>query len=148
VLIGPMLGVIHPADLGKLAHGVADHSGEALFLSALLAGWLMGLLTWLVTAARDTISQIVIVWLVTLTIGFAQLHHVVVASAEVLAGVFAGQGLTAGDFGRFLGWTTLGNAVGGVVFVALLKYGHASQGGAAEAPDESLPERPPQRRAS
>ena len=85
-----------------------DHSGEALFLSGLLAGWLMGLLTWLVTAARDTISQIVIVWLVTLVIGFAQLHHVVVASAEVLAGLFAGQGLTAGDFGAIPGLDHVG----------------------------------------
>ena len=39
---------------------------------------------------------------------------------EVLAGAFAGQGIGAGDVGRFLVWVTLGNIVGGVVFVAFL----------------------------
>ncbi len=29
------------------------------------------------------------------------------------------------DFGRFVLCATLGNALGGTVFVALLKYGHA-----------------------
>lgn len=150
VLIGPTLGIIEPAELGKLARRMVEHSGEAIFLSALLAGWLMGLLTWLVTAARDTISQIVVVWLVTLTIGFTHLHHAIVTSVEILAGVFAGQGVTLADYGRFLGWATLGNAVGGAVFVAVLKYGHATQGGADEAAgqDEPLPEQHPRRRAA
>jgi formate/nitrite transporter FocA (FNT family) len=132
-------GVIAPAALGEIARPVVAHSGKALLLSAVLAGWAMGLLSWLVTAARDTISQIVIVWIITTVIGFAQLHHAIVGSVEVLAGVFAGQGATLADYGRFLGWTTLGNALGGVFFVALLKYGHATQevgagGGAGEQP--------------
>jgi formate/nitrite transporter FocA (FNT family) len=33
--------------------------------------------------------------------------------------------VTAADGGRFLLWTTLGNAVGGTVFVSVIKYGHA-----------------------
>jgi formate/nitrite transporter FocA (FNT family) len=35
-----------------------------------------------------------------------------------------------GAFGHFLVWTTLGNAAGGVFFVALFKYGHVIRGGA------------------
>ena len=46
-------------------------------------------------------------------------------SVEVLAGVFAGQGATPSDYGRFLLWATLGNAIGGPLFVAIIKYGHA-----------------------
>jgi formate-nitrite transporter family protein len=42
----------------------------------------------------------------------------------VLAGVFSGRGATAGDFLRFLTASTLGNAIGGIVFVAVIKYGH------------------------
>jgi len=63
--------------------------------------------------------------LITTAIGFARLHHVVVGSVEVLAGVFSGEGVTAGDFGQFLLYATLGNIAGGVVFVAFLKYGQA-----------------------
>ena len=85
----------------------------------------MGLLSWLVAAGRDTISQIVLVWLITTSIGLAKLHHVIVGTVEVLAGAFAAQGVTAADFGHFLLFATLGNIVGGVVFVAFLKYGQA-----------------------
>lgn len=126
--IGPALGVIRPRVFGEIAHRLTDHSGREMFLSGILAGWLMGLLSWLIAASRDTISQIVLVWLVTTVIGFANLHHVIVGTVEVLAGAFSGQGLGPGDVVRFLVWVTLGNIVGGVVFVAFLKYGLARPG--------------------
>jgi formate-nitrite transporter family protein len=131
VLIGPALGVIDRPVFGDIASAVTNHSGGVIFLSAVLAGWLMGLLSWLVAASRDTIGQIVIVWLIATMIGFARLHHVVVGSVEALAGVFAGERVTLADYGHFLLWTTLGNAVGGPVFVAIIKFGHASGGKAA-----------------
>src|SRR4051812_33439920 len=69
--IGPALGVLSRASLGEIAHGVVAIGAWAMFTSAVLAGWMMGLLSWLVTAARDTVSQILLVWLVTTAIGFA-----------------------------------------------------------------------------
>lgn len=124
VAIGPALGVVDPAAFGVIAHHVVDHAWWVILLSAILAGWLMGLLSWLVAAGRDTISQIVLVWLVTSAIGFARLHHSIVGTVEVLAGLFARQGITMMDFGTFLLWTTIGNSIGGVVFVAIIKYSH------------------------
>jgi formate/nitrite transporter FocA (FNT family) len=134
--IGPMLGAIDPRAFGEIAHRMTDHPTLAIFLSGLLAGWMMGLLSWLIAAGRDTISQIVLVWLVTASIGFAGLHHVILGAVEVFAGAFAGQGVGPADVGRFLLWATLGNTLGGVVFVAILKYGLArpeSQTDPAEA---------------
>jgi formate/nitrite transporter FocA (FNT family) len=125
VQIGPALGVIEPREFGAIARPVVSHHGHVIFASAVLAGWLMGLMSWLVAASRDTISQIILVWLIATVIGLARLHHVVVGSVEVLAGLFAGQGVTAEDYGHFLLWTALGNAVGGGVFVALIKYSYA-----------------------
>lgn len=122
---GPALGNIAPAAFGHIAHQAVDHGSNAIFISAVLAGWLMGLLSWLVAAGRDTISQIVIVWLVATSIGFAGLHHAVAGSIEILAGVFAHQGVSVPDAVRVISFTTLGNIVGGVVFVAVIKYGHA-----------------------
>jgi formate/nitrite transporter FocA (FNT family) len=126
-VLGPALGVISRPALGEIAHGLLAHGGWEIFTSAILAGWLMGLLSWLVTASRDTISQVFFVWLVMTAIGFSHLHHVIAGSAEVLAGLFAGQGITWADFGRFLLLATLGNTLGGSFFVALLKFGHATQ---------------------
>lgn len=126
-LIGPALGVVDPAAYGEIARHLVDHPWWVVLLSAVLAGWLMGLLSWLVAAGRDTMSQVFFVWLVTAGIGLAGLHHSIAGTVEVLAGVFAGQGIGLVDFGDFLLWTTLGNAFGGVIFVALVKYAHVKQ---------------------
>jgi formate/nitrite transporter FocA (FNT family) len=124
VFLGPRLGIIEPRVFGEIASGLVEHPGWVILLSGVLAGWLMGLLSWLVAASRDTIGQIFIVLLVTTAIGLCHLHHAVVGTAEVLAGVFSGQGATMADFGKFLLWATLGNILGGFFFVALIKFGH------------------------
>jgi formate/nitrite transporter FocA (FNT family) len=124
-LVGPALGDITPEAFGQIAHRVVDHGNLALFLSAVLAGWLMGLLSWLVAAGRDTISQVVIVWIIAFSIGFAGLHHVVAGSIEVAAGLFVHQGISVPDAARVIVMATLGNITGGTVFVAAIKFGHA-----------------------
>ncbi|MFL6196638.1 MAG: formate/nitrite transporter family protein [Thermoanaerobaculia bacterium] len=126
--LGPRLGVIEPRVFGDIAAGLVNHPAWVILLSAVLAGWLMGLLSWLVAASRDTIGQIFIVVAVTTAIGLAHLHHSIVGTAEVLAGVFSGRGATLADFGAFLLWATLGNILGGTLFVALIKYGHIRSG--------------------
>lgn len=123
-LIGPALDVIDVAVFDPLARHMVDHAWWVILLSATLTGWLMGLLSWLVTAGRDTISQIFLIWLVTSAIGFVGLHHSITGSVEVLAAIFANQSIPWLDYGHFLLWATLGNAIGGVVFVALIKYSH------------------------
>ena len=124
-LIGPSLGVIKPSAFGEIAHRLTDHPARAIFFSGVLAGWLMGLVSWLVAAGRDTISQLVFVWLVTASIGFAGLHHVILGAVEVFAGALSGQNIGPYQIGKFLLWATLGNTLGGVVFVAIVKYGLA-----------------------
>lgn len=123
-VIGPALGVIEVSVFDTLARHMVDHQWWVILLSATLTGWLMGLLSWLVTAGRDTISQIVLIWLITTAIGFVGLHHAITGSVEVLTAIFANQTITFSEYGHFLLWTTIGNAVGGVVFVALIKYSH------------------------
>ncbi len=129
VLVGPALGVADHEAFGTIARQVVDHGGPAIFGSAVLAGWLMGLMSWLVAASRDTVGQLLVVWLVAFVIGLARLHHVVVGSAEVLAGLFDGaEGVTAAGYGWFLLWATLGNILGGSFFVALIKSSYAVRG--------------------
>jgi formate/nitrite transporter FocA (FNT family) len=133
VVIGPELEIVEPTVLGEIAGRMVGYDGWIVLLSGLLAGWLMGLMSWLVAAAEDTISQVFFVWLVATAIGLSGLHHCIVGSVEVLSGLFAGTGVSAAAYAHFLLWSTVGNAVGGVLFVALLKYGHASRPG-DEAP--------------
>ena len=89
----------------------------------------MGLLAWLVTAARETTSRLIIIWIVTAVIGILHLPHSIAGNVEVLFGVFLSPLVSVMDYVSFLTLATMGNAVGGVVFVALLKYGHVVRGG-------------------
>lgn len=126
-LVGPRLGTASAEAFGELARRLVANGGGIIFPSAILAGWMMGLLSWLVTASKETISKIVVVWLVTTGIGLAGLHHSIVGTVEVAAGLVVGRGITVAEALVFLVLATLGNAVGGVIFVALIKYGHASR---------------------
>lgn len=132
VVLGPRLGAIDPAALQSIGHKMVEADGVTMLLSGVVAGWLMGLLSWLVSAAQGTVGRIVVVWLITTGMGLAGLHHCIVGTTEVLAAVFTGGETTLADYWRFLGWSTLGNTLGGVTMVAVLKYGHAVQSGEGE----------------
>ena len=75
---------------------------------------------------RATIGLIAVVWIVTVTIGLAKLHHCIAGTAEVaMAIAVPGGDVSVADLLHFLVWSTLGNVIGGSVFVALVKFGHA-----------------------
>jgi formate-nitrite transporter family protein len=122
VLLGPALKVAETDVFLSLAHEIVEHPWWVIVLSGSIAGWLMGLLSWLVTASRDTISQVLFVWLIGLTIGLGRLHHAITGLLEVMAGMLAGASIIFADFGYFLMWTTFGNIIGGVIFAVLIRF--------------------------
>lgn len=129
--LGMGLGLYRQEHLAKMAEQLIRADAGVILVSAIAAGWMMGLVSWLVTAARDTIGQVVIIMLVTGSISFLGLHHAIAGSIEVLLAVF-GAGLATGEWLRFQALATLGNMAGGVVMVALLKYGHVTKLGLHE----------------
>lgn len=120
--IAPQIGTIRVEAFRDLASSLINYDAFTILLSAVLAGWMMGLLGWLVTSSQETISRIFIVILVTFTIGAAGLHHCIVGSVEVFTGMLSSDSITIVDYLRFLLWASIGNALGGAVFVAILKY--------------------------
>lgn len=122
--IGTKVGFIDDHAFEYLAHHMVDYDWSTILLSALLAGWMMGLLGWLVTSSQETISRIFVIILVTFIIGIAGLHHCIVGSIEVFSGFITSDSITFSDYLRFQVWATLGNAIGGAVFVAILKFSH------------------------
>jgi formate/nitrite transporter FocA (FNT family) len=125
--VGPALQVTEQNAFIYFANKMTGHDWNNILLSGILAGWLMGLLSWMVTAGRDTITQVIFVWLITFTIGLAELHHCIAGSIEVLTAVFSESSVGISDFWYFLFWATSGNIIGGVFFVALLKYSHVKK---------------------
>jgi len=122
------LGVVDKGTYAILAAKLYDHTWVVIGGSGILAGWLMGLLSWLITSARDTISRIVLVTLITTVIGIGGLHHCIVGSIEVFTAVLTSQDVTWREYVHVQGWATLGNIVGGVVFVAFVKFSHVTTG--------------------
>ena len=125
VVLGTRLGIVETEAFLTISRELVHHDALTIFLSALAAGWLIGLLSWLVSAARETVSQVVVVWIITFVMGFLGLHHCIVGTVEVLTGVFSPGGPGINAFGFFLFWTTFGNVAGGVALVAVVKYSHA-----------------------
>ena len=122
--LGSEISFIDASSFYHLAHELIEYSSRAIFISALLAGWMMGLLGWLLTSSQETISRIFVIILVTSIIGIAGLHHCIVGSIEVFAGMISSDKVSWIDYIRFQFWATIGNAIGGSVFVAILKYSH------------------------
>jgi len=139
-LLGPQMGIIDPGAFGTLASALLPYSWWVIFLSGVVAGWLMGLVTWLSAASRDTVSRMLFVLIVTSVIGFGPFHHSILGTTEVLSAMFLGQGVTLGEYGRFILWTTSGNIVGGAVFVGLLNYGHIALAGEKQDVEFEAPE--------
>lgn len=126
--VGVQIGFASQEAFYHLAHEMIDYDWNVIFLSAILAGWMMGLLGWLVTSAQETISRIVVIILVTMIIGLAGLHHCIVGSIEVFTGMLSSEDITMVDYLKFQSWATFGNIIGGTVFVAILKYSHIRLG--------------------
>jgi len=107
-----------------IGHHLVNFDGGSLFISALLAGWLMALGAWLIMATPPTLSQMVAIYIVTFIIGIGGLHHSIAGSVEIFTAYFISNDFSVSQVIRFIGMTIFGNLVGGSIFVALLNYGH------------------------
>ena len=122
IWIGPKLGIFDHQTIVAIGEHVAGYDSWVIVVSAILAGWMMGLLSWLITSSKDTISRIIIIFLITATMAFTGLHHSIIGNIEIFSAMIVGSEVT---FPKYLGVQSLallGNAIGGAFFVALLKY--------------------------
>ncbi len=122
VWFGPQLELFDLATIERVAVHVTGHGPWVILVSSILAGWLMGLLSWLVAASKDTLSRIFIIYLITAVLSFAGLHHSIVGNVEVFAGLVGTATINFTQYLSFIALALFGNALGGFVFVALLKY--------------------------
>lgn len=104
------------------AHKGVETPVSALFFKAAFAGLIVAGVVWVVYAAHDTISRLVVVYLAFLAIPLGNLFHVVVSFTEMLYLVFAGHlSLSVGLF-HFVLPVLFGNTFGGVALVTVVNY--------------------------
>lgn len=120
--LGSGLNLFEANVIAKIGEHFVDYDILTIFLSAIMAGWLMGLLSWLVTSSKETTAEILIIYVITAVMGFTGLHHSIIGHIEIFAGMLVSDKITFLVYLKTLVTALAGNAVGATVFVALLKY--------------------------
>ncbi len=126
LVIGLILAApgILPPDFTAAMNDIAGHTQQASFghgvLLAAFAGWLIGLMVWLLPGSGP--SRPLIIILLTYAISVCQFPHIIAGSVEAVYLVATG-GASIGDyFLRFLLPTLTGNVLGGTLLAALLNH--------------------------
>ncbi len=107
-----------------VGHHLLQYSSTEVFISAILAGWLMAQGGWLVMATPPNSSQIICIFIVTFIIGLGGLHHSIAGSAEIFSYLFHSPHPDFIGSLRFIICAVLGNLIGGSFFVGVLNYAH------------------------
>jgi formate/nitrite transporter FocA (FNT family) len=111
-----------PALMKVAAETTSGGFGQVLY-AGVFAGWLIALLSWVLAATVSTGAQIVLIWLCTAPIAALHFRHSIAGSVEAFFRAAAGDAPWSSMLGSFVVPSVLGNAIGGVLLVALLNYG-------------------------
>lgn len=120
--LAPEMNLFTHQVMARIGEHVLGYSSLVIFLSAVTAGWLMGLLTWLLSSIVNSITRIVIIFMITAIIGFGGFHHSIVGNIEVFGAYLFSSTISFLDYITFLAIALIGNGVGGAIVVALFKY--------------------------
>lgn len=113
---------------GELADTLAQRSVGAAFLSAILAGAVITLFTWLTEAAESEVTRVLVAVIVGFVLLAPSTNHSIVGFGEILLGVLTGTtSADVLDLLRNLGIAIAGNLVGGAGFVTSLRFLQASE---------------------
>jgi formate-nitrite transporter family protein len=137
-LIFSVSGVLDHRSLvaaGHTADVLANRSLLAAFLSAIIAGLVMTLWTWLGFAVRTDVGRVLVALVIGFTISAPTMNHVIVGTGEMMFGVLGGAThATWGDLGINFCVALAGNLVGGTLFVTLTRFVQAGAITPADAP--------------
>jgi formate/nitrite transporter FocA (FNT family) len=112
------------AGLGQQAANVpASH----VFWSAVIGGWIIALVAWLVSGSHSITGSVMLIWLLTFLVGLGHFAHCIASSGEILAAVL-NHSVAASQYFAWLLPAVLGNITGGVLIVTLLEYGQVKGG--------------------
>ena len=111
-----------------VSNGVKYTEGSFVdtFWSAVLVGFLLATVAWLVEGCDTVTGRVAVIWALTFFVSLASLDHSVATTVTAFCSLLEGQ-LAFGDTLAWLAPTFLGNVLGGVVIVASLNYGQVRE---------------------
>ncbi len=98
---------------------------EELFWRAVLANWLVCLGVWMAARTKEDIAKILLIWWCMFTFITSGFEHSIANMCGLMLGLLMephGDKITWAGYGYNLGLATVGNIVGGAVFVACMYW--------------------------
>jgi formate/nitrite transporter FocA (FNT family) len=95
--------------------------GWESFASAILGGAVITLMTWMERGSKSEVGRLVAAVVAAFLLGAGKLTHAIVVSLLLFAGLQAGAPYGYLDWLGFLAWATLGNMVGGIGLITVLR---------------------------
>jgi formate/nitrite transporter FocA (FNT family) len=117
-----------PAQAELAANGADATQGPFVdtFFSAIVTGFLLALVAWLVEAADTATGRIAVIWALTFLVALGGFDHCIATTVAGMSALLDGQ-LGLGELLGWLGTATLGNVAGGVLIVAAINYGQVRE---------------------
>ncbi len=112
---------LHP---GAIRLGLVYVHGDisaASFASAVLGGAVLTLMTWMERGTASEIGKLVAALSAAFLLAAGHLDHAIIGSLEMFAALHAGAAFTYLTWAKLLGWYSLGNLVGGMALVTVLR---------------------------
>jgi formate/nitrite transporter FocA (FNT family) len=102
--------------------------GWRSFALALLGGTVITLMTWMERGTRSVPAKLIAAMAAAFVLATAPLNHAIVVSLEMFAALQAGAPFGYADWLGVLGWAALGNMVGGIGLVTVLRLIQVGRG--------------------
>jgi formate-nitrite transporter family protein len=108
-----------------VARGLDDNSLGTAFLSAVAAGAVITMMTWLIEGAGTPGVRLAVAWIGGALLALGAFNHAIVVTLELFAGIRYGADVGGGDLVGNLGVAVVGNMLGGILFVTLTRLSQA-----------------------
>jgi formate/nitrite transporter FocA (FNT family) len=116
-------GVVRPELVDELRKGALEAFGDGFgvtVLKAVIAGWLIALMVWLLPSARS--ARLLTVIIITYVVALGRLPHIIAGSTEAAYAVIVGIASVGDYLWAFLIPSLIGNTIGGMALVGLLNH--------------------------
>ncbi len=139
ILLASSEGVL-PEGAAPAIVDVAEHINElstwSAFVSAIIGGALITVMTWMVEGVGTVGGRIVVAWLAGVILALASLNHVIVVTLEFVFAMRFGGDIQLGDVVLNFFVAAGGNMLGGFLFVTLTRTSQAIGSGETNEPTQ------------
>jgi formate/nitrite transporter FocA (FNT family) len=115
------LPYLHPDAVRVASFFPAMGTGWRAMAAAIIAGSLVTLMTWVEHASDSVASRIVVAMMVGFLMALGHLNHAIVGSLEMFTGLQGPAPFGYADWAACMGWAAIGNVLGGLLLVTMLR---------------------------